>query len=285
MDPMPNGTLFILGLFLFAFATELFGGRLKRSPRPWRDVLFMLFGFGSNVLLAGALIGSAIGWALAHWLPAHAGSLAGTAFWLAFPLIFVTEEFAHYCLHRAAHEWRWLWKVHRTHHSAQHLNVSVVYRYNFFWVFMLPQTWMGAIAVYYGLTAPFLAAVLTTYIVNLGTHSSYRWDLWLREKLPASEPVWKVLERIITLPDTHHAHHAYGSKNAHPNGNYAVTIFLFDVLFGTAKIPNSRQEKFGLPISPRLHWAEELLWPVVKKPLLPKPETAPLTTAPEKPAG
>lgn len=271
MDIMPNITLIILGLFLLALGTELLGGRLARSPRPWRDLFFMVFGFSSNVLLAGAVIGSTLGWLLAHWLPEQAGSLANTAFWLAFPLIFVIEEFAHYWLHRAAHEWRWLWKVHRTHHSAQQLNICVVYRYNFFWVFMLPQTWMGAFAIYFGLTAPYLTAVLITYVVNLGTHSSYRWDLWLREKLPTLEPIWRVLERIITLPDTHHAHHAYGSEAAHPNGNYAVTLFLFDVLFGTAKIPNRRQEKYGLPISPRLHWAEELLWPLVKKPLLPKP--------------
>lgn len=75
----------------------------------------------------------------------------------------------------------------------------------------------------------------------------------------------------MTLPDTHHVHHAYG-KSAHPNGNYAVTIFLFDVLFGTAKFPRQEQATFGLPVAHRLHWAEELFWPLVKKPLLPRPD-------------
>ncbi|WP_372876771.1 sterol desaturase family protein [Spongiibacter marinus] len=278
MELMPHIELVILSIFLIAFLVELAGGRLKKSPRPLRDFVFMLFGMFSNLLLAGAVIGSLIGWLLAKQFPDSAGSLAGTAFWLAFPVIFFIEEFAHYWLHRAAHEWRWLWKIHRTHHSAEHLNISVVYRYNFFWVFMLPQTWMGAFAVYFGLGEAFLAAVFVTYLVNLGTHSSYRWDLWLRNKAPVLEPVWKVIERVVTLPDTHHAHHAYG-KSAHPNGNYAVTVFLFDMLFGTAKIPNGRQTRYGLPISPRLHWAEELLWPVVRKPLLPKPEQAAKTDA------
>ncbi|WP_372862317.1 sterol desaturase family protein [Spongiibacter sp.] len=271
MELMPNLELIILSIFLFAFGCEWLGGRLTRSPRPLRDFAFMLFGLVSNLFVAGAVLGSAIGWLLAHYLPNNAGSLANTPFWLAFPAIFFIEEFAHYWLHRAAHEWRWLWKIHRTHHSAQQLNIAVVYRYNFFWVFMLPQTWMGAFAIYFGLSEAFLAAVFVTYIVNLGTHSSYRWDNWLRNKIPVLEPVWKVVERVVTLPDTHHAHHAYG-KTAHPNGNYAVTVFLFDVLFGTAKIPNSAQRNYGLPISPRLHWAEELLWPIVRKPLLPKPE-------------
>ena len=119
-----------------------------------------------------------------------------------------------------------------------------------------------------------LAAGLTTYLVNVLTHVSFRWDLALRQRFPRTEPMWRVLEKIITLPDAHQAHHAWGSDQAHPNGNYAVTIFFYDVLFGTAKLPRQRQEKFGLPISPRLHWAEELLWPIVRKPLLPKADAS-----------
>jgi sterol desaturase/sphingolipid hydroxylase (fatty acid hydroxylase superfamily) len=269
MDIYKHIELLILGVFLLFFTAELVGGRLKKSPRPLRDFVFMLFGMLSNLLLAGAVIGGVVGWVLATKFPESAGSLSNISFWLAFSIVFLVEELCHYWLHRAAHEWRWLWKIHRTHHSAQHLNISVVYRYNFFWVFLLPQTWMGAFAIYYGLTEAFLAAVFVTYVVNLGTHTSYRWDMWLRRKMPLLEPVWKVVERVVTLPDTHHAHHAYG-KSAHTNGNYAVTIFLFDIIFGTAKIPNSIQANYGLPISPRLHWAEELLWPVLRRPLLSK---------------
>ena len=62
-------------------------------------------------------------------------------------------------------------------------------------------------------------------------------------------------EKIITLPDTHHAHHGLG-KYANARGNYAVTVFLFDVLLGTAKIPRARQERFGLP--GQFDWREEL---------------------------
>jgi sterol desaturase/sphingolipid hydroxylase (fatty acid hydroxylase superfamily) len=256
--------------FLLVYISEFAGGRLQVSPRPKRDFAFTLVGILSHATISGALVGSVAGLLARQFWPEDAGALATTAFWLAYPVLFVSNEFMHYWLHRYAHEWRWLWKIHRTHHSAQHLNTGVLYRYNVFWVMMLPHTWTGAVAVYFGLGGPFLAAILTTFFVNLATHTSYRWDLYLRAKMPWSEPAWKVLERVVTLPDAHHAHHAYG-REAHPNGNYAISIFLFDVLFGTARTPNCRQTQFGLPISPRLHWAEELLWPVVSKPLLPKP--------------
>tara|TARA_R100000900_G_scaffold47653_1_gene38398 strand:- start:86575 stop:87420 length:846 start_codon:yes stop_codon:yes gene_type:complete len=274
MTDMESIGLIVLFTFLALWLIELIGGRLRRSPRPRRDFGFMLFGMFSNLVLAGAAIGSLTGWLVIQLWPHGANSLAFVPFWLAFPVIFVAEEMAHYWLHRASHQARWLWKIHRTHHSAQDLNVAVVYRYNFFWVFLLPQTWMGAFAVYFGQSTAYFTAILITFFVNLATHSSFRWDLWLRERTPAFlQPTWWVIERIITLPDTHHAHHAYG-RGAHPNGNYAVTLFLFDVIFGTAKIPNRRQEHYGLPISPRLHWAEELFWPLVRKPLLPKPGPA-----------
>jgi sterol desaturase/sphingolipid hydroxylase (fatty acid hydroxylase superfamily) len=270
MDYEVLAGIIVFSTFVIFYGAELVGGRIQAAPRPLRDALFTLFGIFSQTMVAGALIGSVAGYLVMQAFPQYAGSYSTVSFWLAFPLLFVINEFMHYWLHRAAHEWRWLWKIHRTHHSAQDLNTGVLYRYNVFWVMVIPHTWTGAFAVYFGLGAPFIIAVLTTYFVNVSTHTSYRWDLYLRSKLPWTEPVWKVIEKIMTLPDTHHAHHAYG-RGAHPNGNYAISIFLFDVIFGTAKNPNQRQKNFGLPISPRLHWAEELFWPVVKKPLLPKP--------------
>jgi len=271
MDPLVLLGIVVVVIFIFAFGIELIGGRITAAPRPKRDIAFMFTGMAAQSILSGAIVGTALGYLIAQIWPANAGSFSHISFAIAFPAIWIFQEFAHYWVHRYAHEWRWMWKLHRTHHSAQQLNMAVVYRYNIFWVLLLPQGWFGAFAVYFGQVDAYVTAIMITYLVNLATHSNYRWDLWLREKMPWTEPMWWVVERIITLPDTHHAHHAYG-KSAHPNGNYAVTIFLFDILFGTAKIPNSTQKNYGLPISTRLHWAEELFWPLVKKPLLPKRE-------------
>lgn len=272
MEPLTLLGAVVAVIFVLAFSIELIGGRITKAPRPKRDIAFMFTGMAAQSILSGALVGSALGYLVAKAWPAHAGSLNHLSFAIMFPAIFLFQEFAHYWVHRYAHEWRWLWKLHRTHHSAQQLNMAVVYRYNIFWVVLLPQAWVGAFAVYFGQVEAYATAVMVTYVVNLATHSNYRWDLWLREKFPKTESAWRVIENIITLPDTHHAHHAYG-KDAHPNGNYAITIFLFDRMFGTAKIPRKLQENYGLPISPRLHWAEELFWPVIRKPLLPKQET------------
>jgi sterol desaturase/sphingolipid hydroxylase (fatty acid hydroxylase superfamily) len=250
----------ILALFGLVLFLEIAGGRVAWTRGTWRGVLFALCGVAAHAVLASPVIGLVLGLVFQRVFPGSAEALAGTPFWLVFPLYFVTEEFCHYWVHRWSHEKRWLWKLHRTHHSAEQLNSLVLYRYNVFWTLLLPQAWFGAAAVHLGLYQVFIVSNLITFSVNALTHTAYRWDLALR-RLPGMEPVFRVLERCVTLPDTHHAHHAFG-RNAHVRGNYAVTIFAFDVLLGTARIPHVRQERFGFRRA--FDWKEELLWPLFR---------------------
>lgn len=270
MDANQMSGLFVLGLFLVMLAVEAAAGRLRASRQPGRDGLFSLAGLTAQTALAGPIVGGTMGLVLAHWFSAQAGAWSHWPFWLAFPLFLVLEDFLHYWLHRYSHEWRWLWKLHRTHHSATAMSVGVVFRYNIFWTLLLPQTWLSALMVYMGLPEAYLAVIMVTFTVNVLTHTHFRWDLWLLEKVPALSPWWWRMARVITTPDTHHAHHGMG-RAGHTKGNYAVVLFLWDTLFGTGKIPQQRQPAVGLPISGRLHWAEELFWPVVRKPLAEKP--------------
>lgn len=260
-------------IFAVMVLAEIAGGHHRWEWRSAKGALFALAGIASHMVIAAPIVAIVLGFVFDHIFPHSANSLAHVSFWLAFPVFFIAEEFCHYWVHRWAHEWRWLWKLHRTHHSAERLSSLVLYRYNVFWTVLLPQAWFGAIALHLGLVQVFAVNVLITFAVNALTHTAYRWDLALR-RLPGMNAVFNVLEKIVTLPDTHHAHHGLG-RHAHARGNYAVTIFLFDMLLGTAKIPRARQERFGLP--GRFDWREELFWPVVRKGLLPK---APVKPAP-----
>ncbi len=266
MDTQQTLGLTIIGLFLLAYAIELARGRIQRSRQPVRDALFSLAGMMAQAGLSGPVLGGLSGWALLSFLPTSAGAWAHWPFWPAFIGFLLLEDFLHYWLHRYAHEWRWLWKLHRTHHSGTAMNVGLVFRYNVFWTLLLPQAWLAALLVYMGLLEVYFAITAITFGVNLVTHMSSRWDLWLWQRVPAIRPVWALVRRAITTPDTHHAHHGMG-RAAHSRGNYAVVFFLWDTLFGTGKIPQQVQERIGLPHSGRLHWAEELFWPLVTRPV------------------
>lgn len=259
-------------MFLTMFAIEAFGGHHTLSKKTFKELGFAAVTILTSGTIAAPLIGVLIGFAFNAISPATRGALSGYGFWTIFPLWFFADEFAHYWVHRLAHEWPWLWKFHRTHHSAEEMNVTVVYRINVFWNFMLPQTWFAAAAIHLGIPMVFVASTLITFGINVFTHTSYRWDLALR-RLPGMEPVMNVLEKIITLPDTHHAHHGLG-REAFMKGNYAVTFFFFDVLLGTARFPRRRQSRFGLP--QRFDWREELFWPVYKRRRAKDPVAAPI---------
>ncbi len=262
--------LFVLGLFVFMLAVEGIAGRLRRSRYPGRDGAMTFGGLLAQTTFAGPIIGGATGWLLLTLWPASSGGWAHWPFWLAFPLFLLLEDFCHYWLHRWSHEKRWLWKLHRTHHSGTAMNVGLVFRYNIFWTLLLPQSWLSALLVYMGLPLVYFWVIAVSFTVNVLTHTHFRWDLWMLERLPFLRPLWMGFSRVVTTPDTHHAHHGMG-PDANVKGNYAVVFFLWDTLFGTGKIPMKAQRAIGLPISGRLHWAEELFWPLVRKPLAPKP--------------
>ena len=81
-----------------------------------------------------------------------------------------------------------------------------------------------------------------TLAVIIGAHSSWRWDEALY-KIPALHPLMWVLERTISTPATHHAHHALTQDDGigHYAGNFGNLLFLWDVIFGTARITRGEE--------------------------------------------
>jgi sterol desaturase/sphingolipid hydroxylase (fatty acid hydroxylase superfamily) len=78
-----------------------------------------------------------------------------------------------------------------------------------------------------------------------------------------------MLERLVSTPATHFAHHALTQDDGvgHHTGNYGNLLFLWDVLFGTARITRRLPPAYGLP-EDRTHgpepWAVQFLYPLVR---------------------
>lgn len=199
-------------------------------------------------------------------LPRWSGALEGARFGWSFLAIFVASEFCFYWGHRWAHgakgkRHEWLWMLHRTHHSARFINVGVTIRVNPFWSFIVPTGWVIGIATYLGLGKAAGLTLATIYLWNLITHSHFRWDDAIRRH-KLSGPAFRALEHVIVSPGIHHSHHGYG-KDGGNFRNYAVTLSLFDWMFGTLHIPEGRPWRYGLP-GANAHWAEEILFPFVR---------------------
>jgi hypothetical protein len=78
-----------------------------------------------------------------------------------------------------------------------------------------------------------------------------------------------VIERTISTPATHWAHHAITNHDGvgHYKGNFGNLLFLWDVIFGTAHITRRYPEAVGL-IDDKLfgdeHWSHQMLFPLVQ---------------------
>jgi len=257
----------VFGLFVaFALAEAALG--LARSPHatpedaPLEASITLLFG---AVIYPGVLVG--VDWLGGRFTPQLAGMLAHWPAWAMFAGCLVGDDLAQYWWHRLSHS-PLLWPLHRAHHSAPHMGMRVVYRNNFFYYAMMPGLWISAYLAFLGFGAVLPAYVAIKVLVVFGAHSELRWDraLWRHRWL---RPLAWVLERTISTPATHFAHHAIRQDDGigHYKGNYGNLLFLWDVIFGTARITRRYPPVVGL-VDDLEHgperWHVQLAWPLVK---------------------
>ncbi|MCJ2179530.1 sterol desaturase family protein [Novosphingobium album (ex Hu et al. 2023)] len=224
---------------------------------------------GLNMAIGRFLIGPLMAvFVAAVWgffLPRFAGSLSAMPLWLALPAVLLFAEFCFYWVHRWAHEGvkkrSLLWMIHRTHHSATYMNVSVWMRLNVFWYIIIPNAWTMGLAIYLGLPEAAGIAIVLIAVWNIVTHSNFRWDDTVRRH-KVFGPAFRALEHVIVSPGIHHTHHGFGKDGASYR-NFGVMLSVWDWVFGTLHIPEGRPWRYGLP-GHNAHWLEELAYPLVR---------------------
>jgi len=255
---------YMIGATILVLIAEILAGRHK-GHHGANEKLVLWGSAISGVAIARPLSALLQAWLMGLVLPQWQGALGGISFWPAFFAVLLVAEFTFYWVHRWAHEaarWKnpWLWRLHRTHHSARYMSVLLTVRINPFWYFVVPISWVTGISVYLGQEAAAAAAATVIYAWNLMTHANFRWDDRVRAHRVAG-PLFRALEHIIVSPGVHHSHHGYG-KDGGPFRNYAVTFAFFDWMFGTLYIPKGRPWRYGIPGKNPV-WLSEILYPVV----------------------
>jgi sterol desaturase/sphingolipid hydroxylase (fatty acid hydroxylase superfamily) len=149
-------------------------------------------------------------------------------------LLFIFIDFQFYWLHRLEHFCRLFWAAHVTHHSAEHMNVTVGFRaslmrplYDF--LFFMPLVLFGFkpfdILLMYSICQIWAVFVHTEMVRKLG---------WL--------------EFIFVTPSHHRVHHASNQK--YIDKNMGMVLILWDKVFGTFQRELSPEEyepiRYGL---------------------------------------
>ena len=198
-------------------------------------------------------------------LPSYKNIFAWVPFWWGFFIICIADDLTQYWYHRLHHQVPWLWRFHRTHHSAPYMGMSMASRQNAFYTIFFSQMYVTSILVYLGLGPSAILVQTIKSAITILAHSSLPWDKPFY-KYRILHPIAWVLERLISTPATHHAHHAATADDGvgYYKGNFGNMFFLWDVIFGTALISRQYPKAFGISHYAGDQWYAQFLWPVFK---------------------
>ena len=203
-----------------------------RSADLLDDALFLML---VQLLLPLALAWT-VAWLAQSWIAEHSASLA---LWPnEWPIIvqlaakIVVGDFFRYWLHRAAHTWTPLWRLHAVHHAPEKLYTTNVFRFHpaekalQFLCDTLPFMLVGI--------GPEVLAYYFVFYAVSGLLQHANCDLRLG---------W--LNYVVSGPEVHRWHHSRHVTES--NHNYAHSFVVWDLLFGTYFRPRERAvEDLGL---------------------------------------
>ncbi|MEL6867761.1 MAG: sterol desaturase family protein [Bacteroidota bacterium] len=199
------------------------------------------------------------------WFPAYEDSLATMAMGWHFLALLLLDDMMQYWWHRLSHVNRVMWKLHRPHHVIEEMGVLVTYRNAILYYALMPGIWFSAILVYLGMGYAYLIYLPIKLTVILLAHSETKWDSFLyRHKI--LQPLAWIIERTISTPSTHFAHHGLTAEDgvSHPNGNFGNLLFIWDIIFGTAKITRKYPTRFGAWNQVKESWHIQLFFPFIR---------------------
>lgn len=256
----------VFGVF-FAFALlELTRTRLFNKPGQTKDDGWVEI-IGSLVLLTVTqpFIMFLSYTLMSFAFPAAQGSWAGISVFAAIALFLIFDDLAQYWWHRTSHSVPFLYNLHRAHHNAEYMSVRIVYRNNIFYYLLMPSLWFAGALIYLGLGWVYIPYVIVKQTIITAAHSDVRWDQPLY-RIKWLSPVMWIVERTISTPTTHSAHHGKHKEDGitHYKGNFGNMLFVWDIIFGTAKITRKVPAEFGVENLDPARAGQQLLWPLFR---------------------
>jgi sterol desaturase/sphingolipid hydroxylase (fatty acid hydroxylase superfamily) len=255
----------IIGFAVMEIVSRRYRNTVNATSNDTKLELFMFLSLLAITQPIAILTTSKLG----AWLaPQYKGTLADWPWWAMVGILILVDDMTQYWWHRLSHS-PLLWPLHRAHHSAEYMSIRVTFRNNFFYYLMMPGLWFAGALLYLGVGGMVYAMyIVVKLLVILGAHCAWRWDEPLY-RIPALRPLMWVLERTISTPATHWAHHAITNEDGigHYKGNFGNLLFIWDVIFGSAHITRQYPERVGL-IDDKLfgqeRWYHQMFYPFLQ---------------------
>lgn len=253
--------LVILGLGIL----EALGGLYVNDRRSKNDFTIELVSLAILPTLIQPGVYFFVVFLMAYFAPNLENALADTSIWLHVLAFLVLDDMMQYWWHRLSHVNKTMWKLHRPHHVVEEMGVLVTYRNAAIYYLFMPGIWFSAALVFLGMAPVYVVYITVKQVLILLAHSNTKWDRFLYKFKILSPLAW-IIERTITTPSTHFAHHGLTEEDgvSYPNGNFGNLLFFWDVLFGTAKITRKYPERFGAWNQVKEPWYVQLFFPIIR---------------------
>ena len=159
-------------------------------------------------------------------------------FWIEVVIAWLVLDLAMYAQHRALHEVRWLWPLHRVHHSDVEFDVTTGLRFHPGELLLTQLFRLGLVMVLGAPLVAVLAYELAFAAFLLFQHANVR--------IPARPE--RVLRSLLVTPDMHRTHHS--AHRDETDSNYGFVLSVWDRLFRShTRIGRDapRDMRIGLP--------------------------------------
>ena len=256
---IPAAVLLILGIL------EALGGLYFSGKRSKTDYTIELVSLATlpTLIQPGIFLVTFLG--MNFFLPNLENYFINLHFMWQIVTFLILDDMVQYWWHRWSHTNMTMWKLHRPHHVVEEMGVLVTYRNAILYYALMPGIWFSGILIYLGMGYVYIFYVTVKLIVVLLAHSETKWDRFLY-RYKVLHPLAWIIERTISTPSTHFAHHGLTAEDgiSHPNGNFGNLLFFWDILFGTAKITRKYPETFGAWNQIKEPWYIQLLFPIFR---------------------
>ena len=160
----------------------------------------------------------------------------GLPYWLMAVISFLLIDIFFYFRHRLMHRVPFFWRVHRTHHLDERIDVSTSVRFHPFEAVSVQGSDL-LFVVLIGAPIEIYAVHLTAQmILGVIQHANIKWP----DRLDS------LASKMIATPTIHRLHHANADHLI--NSNYGTLLSVWDAMFGTRQYDAavSRDCDFGL---------------------------------------
>lgn len=169
---------------------------------------------------------------------------ANVPIWAQLIFFVVTHDLYIYWMHRWMHKNKWLWRIHEAHHSPKKVDWLSGSRSHPLEI-LLNQTIEFAPIILLGSPAEVIA--------YKGLISAI-WGMYIHSNIEIKSG-W--LQKIINGPEMHRWHHSTGKGR---NRNFATKFAFWDWMFGTAFLPDTKPDEYGLKTYFPAHYFKQTLY-------------------------